>query len=574
MGAFMIKEIEAMGNTYSKILKYTNDYRVYRILSSYTKFNRIQGGIEILDAAKFIEKTLIENSSENLNVEMLKFGGTSVPDWIGAPTGWIHRFTWIKIGDIELNSKQHPTLPVAHSPPSDGKVVGKAVIINNWNDPDEYKDVKGKFVVSDGISYIVYRLAYENNALGVLLYSKSSPPDAVPYKSLFLSREEANKYTIPAVSIPNYLVNSIEDKEVSLYLDADIKKDPGFPYVLAWIGDKNSKGPILMAHMCHPSPGANDNGSGTASLIETAIVLSEMIQKNEIKAPNETIRFIWFPEYTGSSVVFGSWLSNLVTEAINLDMVGVYPSDKDGPLKVISNSISSISKSSAAIYYSARLISKKIGFDRLSLSTYEGGSDHDVTIAYGIPSVMLNQWPDYAYHTDLDDLNRISREMLKLSSSIASLGTYILTTIDIDTYDFYNDLLNQIVFNHLSNDDIESAKLALKLLPEMFNLQKNEVDINIEGKGDNIIKSKPPIIEGLRTLAKYNLDLALKAANIINKNTMSTTVYFREAFFLSKNRPLKEIYLLLLAEYGRKYVNNDDLINLFDILSDSRIISY
>ncbi|WP_292319687.1 DUF4910 domain-containing protein [Caldisphaera sp.] len=570
----MIKEIEVMGNIYNKILKYTNDYRVYRILSSYTKFNRIQGGIEILEAAKYIEKTLIENSSENLNVEMLKFGGTSVPDWIGAPTGWIHRFTWVKIGDVELNSKQHPTLPVAHSPPSDGKIVGKAVVIKNWNDPNEYKNAKGKFVVSDGISYIVYRLSYENNALGVLLYSKNSPPNAVPYKSLFLSREEANKFTIPAVSIPNYLVNGIENKEISLYLDADIKKDPGFPYVLAWIGDKNSKGPILMAHMCHPSPGANDNGSGTASLIETALVLSEMIQKNELNPPNETIRFIWFPEYTGSSVVFGSWLSNLVTEAINLDMVGVYPSDKDGPLKVISNSISNISKSSASMYYSAKLISKKLNFNGLVLTPYDGGSDHDVAIAYGIPSVMLNQWPDYAYHTDLDDLNRISREMLKLSSSIASLSSYVLAKIDVDTSTFYNDLLNQILLNHLSNDDIESAKLALKLLPELFNLQNNNIDINIEAKGDNIIKNKPPMIEGLRTIAKHNIDLALKAADIINKNPIGTTVYFREAFFLSKDRPLKEVYLLLLAEYGKKYVNNDDLINLFDILSDSKIISY
>ncbi|AFZ70722.1 putative aminopeptidase [Caldisphaera lagunensis DSM 15908] len=570
----MINEIETLGNLYNKFINYTNDYRVYRFLSNYTRYNRIQGSAEILDAAKFIEKTLIENSPDILNVEFLKFGGTSVPEWIGAPTGWIHRFTWLKIGDVELNSKQHPTLPVAHSPPSDGKVIGKAVKINKWNDPEEYKKAKGKIVVSDGLSYIVYRLAYENGALGVLLYSKNSPPEAVPYKSLFLSREEAAKYTIPAISIPNYLVNDIEDKEVSMYLDADVKKDPGFPYILAWIGDKNSKGPILMAHMCHPSPGANDNGSGTVSLMETAIVLSEMIQKGEIKQPDKTIRFIWFPEYTGSSVVFNSWLSSLVTEAINLDMVGVYPSERDGPLKIISNSISNISKSSAAIYYAAKIISNKMGFDRFLLTPYDGGSDHDVTISYGIPSVMLNQWPDYAYHTDLDDMNRISRFMLKLSSSIASLASYTLTLIDVDTSMFYNDLLNQIIINHLSNNDLISAKLALKYLPELFNLEKRDIDIKIEASGDNIIKNKPPMVEGLRAIAKYNLDASLKISEILNRSPLGTTVYLREAFFLSKERPLKEVYTLLLAEYGKKNVNNEDLINLFNILADAKIISY
>ncbi|MGC8621419.1 MAG: M28 family peptidase [Caldisphaera sp.] len=568
----MEKDLEFMSGTSSKILNYTNDYRAMRLLSNFTKFSRIQGSFEILDAAKFLVDQIIENSSEYLEAELIKFGGTSVPEWIGAPTGWIHRITWVKIGNVEFNSRQHPTLAVAHSPSSNGKITGEAILIKDWTNYEEYKKASGKIVIADGNSYMIYRMAAENNAIGVGLYSKNAPPNAVPYKSLFLSREEASKYTIPAVSIPNYLINNIEGKEISIYLDADVKKDPGFPFILSWIGDKNSKGPALIAHMCHPSPGANDNGSGSISVIESALTLSELISKGEIKSPEKTIRFILFPEYTGSSVIFGSKLSNLITETINLDMVGVYPDENNGPLRIVNNSASFISNSSSSLFYAFSLIARKMGFNRYKVIPYDGGSDHDVSIAYNIPSVMLNQWPDYAYHTDLDDINRVSRNMIKVSSSSASLAIFSLSSTEISNENFYNYFLNELVFNHLSNEDILSAKLAKSALASKFNLKSDPLPSDWKTDGDQIVKEKPPMIE-LRAIAKNNFDSAIKIAKILNKDELSTTVYLREALYLS-NLPVKDILTILTAEYGRKHVDKEDLREVFSYLSDAKIIRF
>ena len=55
-----------------------------------------------------------------------------------------------------------------------------------------------------------------------------------------------------------------------------------------------------IAHLCHPQPSANDNASGSGTLIETARVLNTLIQSGELAKPQRTIRFLWVPEMTGT----------------------------------------------------------------------------------------------------------------------------------------------------------------------------------------------------------------------------------------------------------------------------------
>ena len=564
--------MELIGSVSSKVLKKTSDYREMRLLSNFSWFNRIQGSVEIIDAARYLEEKLVELSKDNLEVEVLKFGGSTVPEWIGAPTGWIHRRTWVKVGQVELSSTSHPTLPVAHSPPSDGKVNGKAVLIGDWKKREEYEKAKGKVVVSSGNPYIVYRLAMESGALAVLLYSEDLPPQAVPYKSLFINREEAMKFDIPAASIPNYLVKGIDGKEVSLFLDSDLKKDPGFPYIVAWIGDRNSKGPAVIAHMCHPSPGANDNGSGTISTVESALVLSELIESGELRSPDKTIRFFLFPEYTGSSVVLQRY-SGLVTETINLDMVGGRPGGENGPLRLVGSSVSIPSRSAASLYYSLTATSKIMNFGSFSLVGYEGGSDHDVSISYGIPSAMLNQWPDKVYHSDLDDVDRISREMLKLSSSSASISLYELSSlegINEEVKSYYRELLKEIVYDHASRGEMTSAKLALSLLAERFGIESSQPPSEWKVEGEETIKSNYPMIGSLNFVARKDLDVALSLARIVDGG-ISMSAYLRELFFLS-NSSVKDLYSLIVAEYGERQVKWEDFTNVIKLLSGVGII--
>ncbi|GAH45668.1 unnamed protein product, partial [marine sediment metagenome] len=52
---------------------------------------------------------------------------------------------------------------------------------------------------------------------------------------------------------------------------------------------------IIIAHLCHPRPSANDNASGAAGLLELARALKYSIDKNIIEIPKRTIRFVWVP---------------------------------------------------------------------------------------------------------------------------------------------------------------------------------------------------------------------------------------------------------------------------------------
>ncbi len=64
--------------------------------------------------------------------------------------------------------------------------------------------------------------------------------------------------------------------------------------------------------------------------------------------------------------------------------------------------------------------SKVWGGIRMDMANYEAGSDHDVLLAFRVPTVMLNQWPDRFYHTNQDTLDKVSLEMLTgIASAVA-----------------------------------------------------------------------------------------------------------------------------------------------------------
>ncbi len=66
-------------------------------------------------------------------------------------------------------------------------------------------------------------------------------------------------------------------------------------------GDEMADGEeiLLVSHLCHPQPGAHDNASGAAALLEAAVTLAQLISDGRLPAPRRGIRFIWPPEMTG-----------------------------------------------------------------------------------------------------------------------------------------------------------------------------------------------------------------------------------------------------------------------------------
>ena len=573
----MSERSELIARALRSIWGAVSEHRVMRYIAAITSYNRVQGTIGLVDAARYVQETLLADAGDSLEVELVKFGGTGVPEWITAPTGWAIHDARVKVGGTLLTLESHPTLAVSHSPPSGGEVSGEAVVIDrDWWSPASYSGVKGKIVVSPGNPYIVYRLAAEAGAAGVALYSTSGPPEAVPYKSLFLTRNEAANFTVPAVSIPRAMATALRGgAKVTLSVDSDVRRDPGFPIVIAWLGERESPGPALMAHICHPTPGANDNASGSAALMEAAVSLSRLIDRGEIPSPNMTIRFVWAPEYTGSAVALAKNLGGLVTDLINFDMVGAEPGGQNGPIRVVASSLSTPGAADAALYEAVQAVSDVSGLNWAVINTYESGSDHDIAAALGIPSAMLNGWPHEFYHTDMDDLDKISRRALRFSSAVAALTAVISSSYRPDPAPFRASLVERLVSRHLASGDELAARLAGSLVASALGVR--QLSSPPEGypvKTGVTVKSRPPIIESPRFVARRSLDAALElSSHLESEGRGAYEAYMTEGLFLMKpERDLGDVAALLGGLYGGRWAAPDWLTKHVNTLAEIGLV--
>lgn len=59
-------------------------------------------------------------------------------------------------------------------------------------------------------------------------------------------------------------------------------------------------------HLDHPHPGANDNASGCATILEVARTYAKLIREGRLARPARSLRFIWPPEIEGSTILLNA----------------------------------------------------------------------------------------------------------------------------------------------------------------------------------------------------------------------------------------------------------------------------
>lgn len=83
---------------------------------------------------------------------------------------------------------------------------------------------------------------------------------------------------------------------------------------------------LLVAHLFEriATPGANDNCSGVATILEVGRTLTKLISEGILEAPRRTIRFLWVPEISGTREFMYKYpeLQHKLIAALNFDMVG------------------------------------------------------------------------------------------------------------------------------------------------------------------------------------------------------------------------------------------------------------
>jgi aminopeptidase YwaD len=202
-------------------------------------------------------------------------------------------------------------------------------------------------------------------------------------------------------------------------------------------------------HLDHQRPGANDNASGCATILEVARTVQKLIGNGTLARPARTIRFIWPPEIEGTMALLNGKpeFAKRIKAVIHMDMVGGGPATKAvfhvtrGPMSLPSyvhdvawTFAQFVNEQSYKFAATGKaeypLVAPEGGKEplRAEYSAYTMGSDHDVyqDSSFGIPAIYLNDWPDRYIHTNFDTAANIDPTKLKRAAFIGAASAYFL----------------------------------------------------------------------------------------------------------------------------------------------------
>jgi aminopeptidase YwaD len=202
-------------------------------------------------------------------------------------------------------------------------------------------------------------------------------------------------------------------------------------------------------HLDHQRPGANDNASGCATILEVARTLQKLIGDGKLARPARTIRFIFPPEVEGTMALLNARpeFAARIKAVIHMDMVGGGPETKAvfhvtrGPMSLpsfvhdvawafadlVNEESYKFAATGTAEY---PMVAPEGGKEplRAEYSAFSMGSDHEVyqDSSFGIPAIYLNDWPDRYIHTNFDTAANIDTTKLKRAGFIGAASGYFL----------------------------------------------------------------------------------------------------------------------------------------------------
>jgi hypothetical protein len=196
-------------------------------------------------------------------------------------------------------------------------------------------------------------------------------------------------------------------------------------------------------HLDHPSPGANDNASGCATILETARTLARLVADGRIPRPARTLRWIFPPEIEGTITLLNARpeIAGRIKAVVHMDMVGGGEATKAvfhvtrGPASLpsfvgdVAEAVGAFVNAETDAHASGRATEFPLtaaGGDRRALQAemadFSMGSDHQVYTdsSFGIPAVYINDWPDRYIHTHRDVPENIDATKLERAAFIGA----------------------------------------------------------------------------------------------------------------------------------------------------------
>ena len=249
-----------------------------------------------------------------------------------------------------------------------------------------------------------------------------SPREGDSLRKLIKSRRREGK---PPVRVRAHVVSRLYDGHMEV--------------VSALIPGETNEQVVVVAHLCHPQPSANDNASGTAAALELSRTLHRLIASGKLPRPRRSIRILLVPEMTGTYAYLSAHEDEIdrMVAGINLDMVG-QNQDVCRSVFIVERTPEAMPSFAATLL--ERLREEWLGgaqnpgdsssypLFRHAVAPFSGGSDHYILSdpSVGVPTPMLIQWPDRYWHTSEDTLDKVDPRMLAVLGGLATTYAYFV----------------------------------------------------------------------------------------------------------------------------------------------------
>jgi hypothetical protein len=173
------------------------------------------------------------------------------------------------------------------------------------------KDVRGKIVLADGVLSRVQQMAIgQHGAVGIVsdMPNQTTAWSGLDPTLIRWGHLDARQPSGFAFMVSRQAAEALRARLASgepITLNAHVKTEVGpghWTVVTGTIpGSDPASGEIVYScHLDHECPGANDNGSGCVTILESARILAHLIKSGTLPQPKRTLRIVWGPEIEGT----------------------------------------------------------------------------------------------------------------------------------------------------------------------------------------------------------------------------------------------------------------------------------
>jgi hypothetical protein len=448
----------------------------YENLRRLTQLHRVPATVEFDQAAQFVLERAREYGLSDIQSEQFPIDGKT-------PYGLMRSYLGRKVeaGQLWEVQPRHLLLgdwatdPIRLADYSHSAEVETALVdVGDGSHETDYtgKDVRGKIVLGDGVLSRVQSLAVTKyGAAGIVsdMPNQATAWSGLDHTLVRWGHLDARQSTGFAFMVSRDTAQALRARLQAgeqIILSANVRAEvgPGHWTVVSGVlpGTDSAAGEIVYScHLDHERPGANDNGSGCVTILESARMITRLVGSGALPRPKRTLRFVWGPEVEGTMAYLSRHpeIRRRLRADIHMDMVGGDPFKNKSILHVtetpwslpsfvtdVAAALANTIREGAATYAEgngpgeAAVVETRAGEQGtrnqflVDVTPYSSGSDHDdydsSTIA--VPSLYLRDWPDIYIHTDHDTLQQIDASKLRRVALLGAAAGYVYASLDAE----------------------------------------------------------------------------------------------------------------------------------------------